>query len=373
MKKTSVNSAALYIHYPWCLKKCPYCDFNSHEGRKENDQEAFLEAMLEDFFGQALQEIEFASIFIGGGTPSLFPPKLISRLLSNVKTNVDPEITIEVNPGSSEHFSFAELRDAGINRVSIGAQTFDDALLKTIGRIHSGEEIVDCYQQARSDRIENINLDLMWGQPGQTISQAIQDLKTAVKLKPDHISWYQLTIEPNTIFASSKPRLPDEKTQCSIETSGFQILKKSGYERYEVSAFSRAGKACRHNHNYWNFGDYFGIGPGAHGKLTKFEESGVKIFRTKKLKQPASYIKDPTHTFLKEVSTTEAVPEFLMNALRLKDGADWWAFEKRTGLLFEDIQGEWQKLSDKGLVEPGRCKTTELGFRYLDSIIQHFV
>ena len=373
MKKTSVNSTALYIHYPWCLKKCPYCDFNSHEGRKENDQEAFLQALLEDFFGQGLKEREFASIFIGGGTPSLFPPKLISRLLSNVKTNVDTEITIEVNPGSSEHFSFAELRNAGINRVSIGAQSFDDAILKAIGRIHTGGEIIKCFQQARSSRIKNINLDLMWGMPRQTASQAIQDLKTAVKLKPDHISWYQLTIEPNTIFASSKPPLPDEDTQCSIETGGSRMLKKSGYERYEVSAFSREGKACRHNQNYWNFGDYFGVGPGAHGKLTKFEESGVRIFRTNKLKQPASYIKNPTHTFIKEVSAAESVTEFLMNALRLEDGVDWRAFEKRTGLLFEDIQGEWKKLSDRGLVEPGRCKTTELGFRYLDSILQAFV
>ena len=373
MKKTTANSAALYIHYPWCLKKCPYCDFNSHEARKENDQEAFLEALLEDFFGQRLQEREFASIFIGGGTPSLFPPKLISKLLSNVKTNVDTEITIEVNPGSTEHFSFAELREAGINRVSIGAQSFDNTMLKTIGRIHTGREIIKCYQQARSSRIKNINLDLMWGLPGQTTSQAIQDLELAVKLKPDHISWYQLTIEPNTIFASSKPPLPDEDTQCSIETSGSQVLKKAGYERYEVSAFSKAGKVCRHNENYWNFGDYFGIGPGAHGKLTKIDGSGVRIFRTRKLKQPASYLGNPTHTLMKEVSTAESIPEFLMNVLRLQDGADWRTFEEKTGLLFEDIKGEWEKLSEKGLVEPGRCKTTELGFRFIDSILQAFV
>ena len=213
----------------------------------------------------------------------------------------------------------------------------------------------------------------MWGLPGQTTSQALQDLELAVELKPDHISWYQLTIEPNTIFASSKPRLPDEHTQCSMETSGSRILKKAGYERYEVSAFAKMGKACRHNQNYWNFGDYFGIGPGAHGKLTRIEESGVRIFRTKKLKQPASYIKNPTHTFMKEVSNSEYIPEFLMNALRLQDGVDWSTFEEKTGLFFEDIQGEWKKLTDKGLVVPGRCQTTELGYRYLDSILQTFV
>ena len=373
MKKISADSAALYIHYPWCLKKCPYCDFNSHESSKENDQEAYLDALLEDFFEQGLQELEFASIFIGGGTPSLFPPKLISKLLAKVRTDLDTEITIEVNPGSTEHFSFAELKKAGINRVSIGAQSFDDEMLKTIGRIHTGREITTCYQQARSSKIKNINLDLMWGLPGQTTSQAIQDLEIAVELKPDHISWYQLTIEPNTIFASSKPRLPDEHTQCSIEISGSRVLKKAGYERYEVSAFAKAGKACRHNQNYWNFGDYFGVGPGAHGKLTKFEESGVRIFRTKKLKQPASYIKTPTYTFMKEVSNSEYIPEFLMNALRLKDGVDWSTFEEKTGLSFEDIQGEWKELTEKGLVEPGRCKTTELGYRYLDSILQAFV
>ena len=373
MKKSTANSAALYIHYPWCLKKCPYCDFNSHESRKDNDQLAFLEALLEDFFEQRLQEREFASIFIGGGTPSLFPPRLISKLLSNLKTTVETEITIEVNPGSTEHFSFSELREAGINRVSIGAQSFDNTMLKAIGRIHTGREIIRCYQQARSGRIKNINLDLMWGLPGQTTSLAIQDLELAVKLNPDHISWYQLTIEPNTIFASSKPRLLDEDTQCSIETGGSQVLKKAGYERYEVSAFARAGKACRHNQNYWNFGDYFGIGPGAHGKLTKIEESGVRIFRTEKLKQPASYIKNPTHTIMKEVSNSEYIPEFLMNALRLKDGVDWSTFEEKTGLFFRDIQGEWKKLTDQGLVEPGRCKTTELGYRYLDSVLQTFV
>ena len=373
MKKTSVNSVALYIHYPWCLKKCPYCDFNSHESRKGNDQEAFLEALLEDFFEQGLQQTEFASVFIGGGTPSLFPPNLISKLLAEVKTNIDSEITIEVNPGSTEHFSFAELRKAGINRVSIGAQSFDDAMLKTVGRIHTGREIASCYQQARSGRIENINLDLMWGLPGQTTSQAIQDLELAVELKPDHISWYQLTVEPNTIFASSKPRLPDEQTQCSMETSGSRVLRKAGYERYEVSAFAKAGKACRHNQNYWNFGDYFGIGPGAHGKLTKKEGSGLKIFRTKKLRRPAAYIKNPTHTFMEEVSSSEYITEFLMNALRLQDGVDWSTFEAKTGLFFEDIQGEWEKLTEKGLVEPRRCKTTELGYRYLDSVIQTFV
>jgi putative oxygen-independent coproporphyrinogen III oxidase len=373
MKKTTATSTALYIHYPWCLKKCPYCDFNSHESGKENDQEAFLDALLEDFFEQGLQEREFASIFIGGGTPSLFPPKLISKLLAQVKTNATAEITIEVNPGSTEHFSFTELKKAGINRVSIGAQSFDDSMLKSIGRLHTGREIITCYQQARSSRIENINLDLMWGLPEQTTSQAIQDLELAIDLEPDHISWYQLTIEPNTIFSSSKPRLPDEYTQCSIETSGSGVLKKAGYERYEVSAFAKAGKACLHNQNYWNFGDYFGVGPGAHGKLTKIEESGVRIFRTKKLKQPAAYIKNPTHTIVKEVSNSDYIAEFLMNALRLQNGVDWSTFEEKTGLVFEDIRSEWRKLTEKGLVEPRRCKTTELGYRHLDSVLQTFV
>ncbi len=373
MKKTSAKSAALYIHYPWCLKKCPYCDFNSHEGTKKHNQEAFLDALLEDFFEQDLQEREFATVFIGGGTPSLFPPKLISKLLAKVKTNIDTEITIEVNPGSTEYFSFEELRKAGINRVSIGAQSFDDTMLKTIGRIHTGSEIITCFQRARSCRIKNINLDLMWGLPGQTTSQAIQDLELAVELKPDHISWYQLTIEPNTIFASSKPHLPDEHTQCLIETTGFQVLKKAGYQRYEVSAFAREGQACRHNQNYWNFGDYFGVGPGAHGKLTKVEESGLSIFRTKKLKQPASYIKNPTFTFMNEVSNSEYITEFLMNVLRLQDGAAWSTFEEKTGLLFEEIQGEWKKLTEKGLVVAGRCKTTKLGYKHIDSILQTFV
>ena len=273
----------LYVHFPWCVKKCPYCDFNSHPLAGELDQKGYVEALTGDFAANA-GELRFATAFLGGGTPSLFSAAAIRALLDQVRPRLadDAEITMEANPGAVEHEAFGAYRQAGVNRLSIGAQSFSAAMLARLGRIHGPHETERAVAEARAGGFDNINLDLMYGLPEQSPDDALADLERAVALEPDHLSWYQLTIEPKTAFARHPPPTPNEDAIAAMETTGRALLEKAGYRRYEISAYARPGAECRHNLVYWTFGDYLGIGAGAAGKRRR----GGETVRTGKPRQP---------------------------------------------------------------------------------------
>ena len=288
---------ALYIHIPWCARKCPYCDFNSHEARGPVPERAYVDALLADL-EQDLPRVwgrRLESVFIGGGTPSLFSAEALERLLSGLRARLplrpDTEITLEANPGTVERGRFAEFREAGINRLSIGVQSFDDEQLRRLGRIHDRRDAFAAAEAAHAAGLDNFNLDLMFGLPGQTVAQGLADIANAIALQPAHVSYYQLTIEPNTLFHQSPPTLPDDEMIDAIQQRAQVELARQGYERYEVSAFARENRRCRHNLNYWEFGDYLGIGAGAHGKLT--DPASGQIHRLWKLKHPRDYLKVP--------------------------------------------------------------------------------
>jgi oxygen-independent coproporphyrinogen-3 oxidase len=364
----------LYVHYPWCIKKCPYCDFNSHPLKANGQTAAYGPALLRDWENQQADVPSFASVFFGGGTPSLFDPSAMAHLLDEVPLTESAEVTMEANPGTHEHADFAAYKDAGINRLSIGAQSFNDEHLRRLGRIHVAAETRTAFAKAREAGFDNVNLDLMWGLPGQGVEQALSDLEQAVALNPEHISWYQLTIEPKTEFAKRPPILPVEATVLDIEAAGLRLLEGAGYARYEVSGFAIAGAQCAHNRNYWEFGDYVGIGAGAHGKLTHTSSDGrLIVIRTRKASQPRLYLSDPTG-LEREVIDDEALPlEFLMNALRLVEGVSWPRYQERTGLDPASLQPVWSELADLGLVRRERCSTTPAGLRHLDTVLQKFV
>ena len=367
---------AVYIHYPWCVRKCPYCDFNSHPLKDSDDFGAYRSALEQDWHCQRRQfdlDDTIETVFLGGGTPSLFAPEHIYSSLTMLPLGAAAEITMEANPGTTEHAVFSGYLDAGVNRLSIGAQTFNDAQLKHLGRIHRAADTIGAFEQAREGGFQNINLDLMWGLPQQTVEQALADLETAIGLNSEHISWYQLTLEPKTEFYRRPPTLPLDDTLADIERLGLELLQASGYERYEVSAFTRDGRYCRHNLNYWSFGDYVGIGAGAHGKLSTMADTGLEVLRTRKASQPRLYLQRPGHTDINPVSAGARPLEFMMNALRLVHGVPVETFTERTGLEWSDIEPVWQRLHQQGLVEAGRCATTSLGLRYLDSVLAEFV
>ena len=397
---------ALYIHIPWCVKKCPYCDFNSHELPVDSQlsmYDEYVDALLLDAqMQQSLtQGREIGSIFIGGGTPSLLPIAQYQRLFAGLRGCFifadDIEVTMEANPGTLEHAPFAQYLDVGINRLSIGVQSFAADKLKTLGRIHDPKQALSAIKAARSAGFERVNVDLMHGLPQQSLTEALSDIQTAHNAGATHISWYQLTIEPNTVFYRSQPILPDEDSLADIEQAGQALLQQLGYDNYEVSAWSSASdKPCRHNVNYWQFGDYLAIGAGAHGKVTveKHEGQGSElvaksgIYRFSKSRLPKDYVdyQDITETshdsqnFPKmigwqQIESDELVSEFMLNALRLHDGVSWALFEDRTGLCYDSVAGQVDKLVKQGLLVDDRqqLKPTVLGSRYLNQILRAFL
>lgn len=379
---------ALYIHIPWCVKKCPYCDFNSHEmpdNMSERMFDDYVDALLLDAKSQQplTQNRQITSIFIGGGTPSLLPIAQYRRLFLGLKGcfdfSPDIEITMEANPGTLEHAPFSEYLDVGINRLSIGVQSFDDNKLSDLGRIHQADHAISAIKSARNAGFERVNVDLMHGLPNQSAAQALFDIQTAHDAGATHLSWYQLTVEPNTVFYRNQPILPDEDDLADIEDLGRAKLQALGYHNYEVSAWSgKDDKPCRHNVNYWQFGDYLAIGAGAHGKIST--PSG--IYRFSKSRLPKDYVGfkalnllAPKMVGFEAIDQDELASEFMLNVLRLNDGTPWSMFSARTGLSCDSIAGQVKRLVDKGLIvsDPKMLKTTALGARYLNQILQEFL
>jgi oxygen-independent coproporphyrinogen-3 oxidase len=372
---------ALYVHFPWCVKKCPYCDFNSHTLQDALPVEAYLQALLDDLDAQlgAVQGRELISIFLGGGTPSLFPPESIGRLLEGVRGRValvpDAEITLEANPGTVERGHFAGYRAAGVNRVSLGAQSFGAAQLEKLGRIHSVAETCRAAEELHAAGLGNFNLDLMVGLPAQDAAGAEADVRAALALQPAHLSHYQLTLEPGTVFGGRPPAdLPEPDVAADMQQAGHELLAAAGFRQYEVSAWARAGASCRHNLNYWRFGDYLGIGAGAHGKLT---DTAGRIERTQREREPRRYLargaRGPASSTV--VREAELPFEFMMNALRLSDGFPLPLFEERTGLAWEAVTERVALLQQRGLMEVSatHCRATEHGRRFLNDCLLAFM
>ena len=370
---------ALYIHLPWCLKKCPYCDFNSHEFTGVFPEQDYTRALIEDLQQETdfIQGRPLQSIFFGGGTPSLFSADSIQKILEQINKLIpfaeNIEITLEANPGTFEQKKFSAFRQAGINRLSIGIQSFSRQHLSQLGRVHDDREALRAAEIAHKAGFENFNLDLMFGLPGQTSAQAMQDLRTAVDCQPTHLSWYQLTIEPNTLFYRKPPSLPPASRIETMQDAGIELLNDAGFKRYEVSAFSKSAKESRHNLNYWRFGDYLGIGAGAHGKITLPQHQA--IYRTRKSRQPRAYL-DPQALYRADhspIPEAELPLEFMMNALRLTNGVDLQLFEERTGLPAERIQDTLLALRTQGLLHSDRIAATDKGLNLLNSVLQAFM
>ncbi|MGA5483432.1 radical SAM family heme chaperone HemW [Pseudomonas fluorescens] len=371
---------ALYIHIPWCVRKCPYCDFNSHTASPMLPEQEYVDALLADL-DQDLHAVygrELTSIFFGGGTPSLFSAEALGRLLKGVEQRIpfaaDIEITLEANPGTFEQEKFVAYRKLGINRLSIGIQSFQQEKLEALGRIHNGDEAVRAAGMARQAGFDNFNLDLMHGLPDQSLDDALSDLRQAIALKPTHISWYQLTLEPNTVFWNQPPVLPEDDTLWDIQEAGQALLAEHGYAQYEVSAYAQAGRPARHNLNYWSFGDFIGIGAGAHGKLS---HPDGRIVRTWKTRLPKDYL-NPAKSFQageKSLSNDEMPFEFLMNALRLTAGVESRLYPERTGLSLDTLAEGRREAEQSGLlqVEPSRLAATERGQLFLNDLLQQFL
>ena len=375
----SLPPLSLYIHIPWCVRKCPYCDFNSHTSNHIPEQD-YVTALLSDLDEELIfvQGRKLHSIFFGGGTPSLFSAKSIAEILSGVEKRIpfSPgiEITLEANPGTVEQQNFIGYQQAGVNRLSIGVQSFNNLHLKALGRIHNHNEAINAALAAKKAGIENFNIDLMHGLPEQTADQALQDLQQAIDLGPMHMSWYQLTIEPNTAFYSSPPVLPEDDQLADIQQAGEELLSASGFQQYEISAYSQKEKQAKHNINYWEFGDYLGIGAGAHGKITHLKEQ--TIHRRWKTRAPKDYL-DQEKLFLagqKQLLTGELPLEFLMNALRLNKGFSKTLLQERTGQEFSAIETSIKKLIDKKLLREKEqtISTTNLGRRFLNTVLLEF-
>jgi len=367
---------ALYVHLPWCVKKCPYCDFNSHERQAELPFQEYvaalvrdLEALLPSVWGRRIN-----SIFMGGGTPSLFPAEHIDALVSQVRARMplEPgaEITMEANPGTAEVGRFRGYRDAGVNRLSLGVQSFDDAMLGALGRIHSADEARGAIAMAL-ETFGNVNIDLMYGLPGQTLEMARADIKEGVRRGTPHFSAYQLTIEPNTVFFSQRPKLPEHDAAADMQVMAEETLAQAGFVHYETSAFARPGYRCRHNLNYWEFGDYLGIGAGAHGKLSFAD----RVTRHEQAKQPREYLKNDVPVESRNIAPRELPFEFMLNALRLVEGFPEELFAARAGLPPSLIEAGIKAAEEKGLVERGaqRIRPTERGRRFLNDLVELFL
>lgn len=375
---------ALYIHFPWCEKKCPYCDFNSHQikdGKTGFDEARYINALIADLETELPNTWgrQVHSIFIGGGTPSLLSAEGMDQLLCAIRARVnlepDAEITMEANPGSVEAEKFAGFAKAGINRVSLGIQSFQDEQLKALGRIHNGEEANRAIAIALK-HFKSVNLDLMYGLPKQTLEAAKADIETALSFKTPHLSFYNLTLEPNTYFASFPPNLPSEDEIDAIYEQNLALLTKAGYQRYEVSAYAQKNQECKHNLNYWRFGDYIGIGAGAHGKVSYPD----RITRQVRERQPEAYMtameaKGNALIENREITAKDLPFEFMLNTLRLTDGVDTSTFSERTGLPLSVISKGLDEASKKGLLDenPSKLKATEMGIRYLNNLQEMFL
>jgi len=368
---------ALYVHIPWCVRKCPYCDFNSHEKHGALPEGAYLEALFRDL--EALLPQVWGrpviSVFIGGGTPSLFSAESIDALLSGVRARLPlapgAEVTLEANPGTVEAARFRGFRAAGVNRISIGVQSFDDRMLAALGRIHSAAEAAGAVETALAS-FDNVNIDLMYGLPGQTAAMARCDLERALGFGVTHVSAYQLTLEPNTVFWSRPPpRLPGHDLAADMQLAAEQTLAQAGYEHYETSAFARPGCRCRHNVNYWEFGDYLGIGAGAHGKLS-FPD---RVTRHARAKQPASYLKPQAPAEERVVPAAELPFEFMLNALRLVEGFEARLFGERTGLPLSTVERQLAQAQSEGLLERDwrRIRASERGRHFLNELLERFL
>ena len=374
---------SLYVHLPWCVRKCPYCDFNSHELRGDLQQQEYVDALLRDL------ELELPliwgrpvhSIFFGGGTPSLFNAEQIGRFLLGVRgllaLSPGAEITLEANPGTTERDSFSDYREAGVNRVSLGVQSFNNDSLGRLGRIHGRDEVFTALESIRNAEMENFNLDLMFALPGQSLDEAVADIERAISFEPAHISHYQLTIEPNTAFHVHKPPLPGEQLAWDMQDLCAVKLKSAGYRQYEISAWSEEGRQCRHNLNYWSYGDFIGIGAGAHGKITLPAEEGVR--RRIRARHPKSWMASAgTAGALAEdrlLSQEDRVFEFFLNQLRLRSGVQKLQFEPRTGLPWNSVASRVTSLIDKGLLEEqgDRLAPTETGWRFVNDMQSVFL
>jgi putative oxygen-independent coproporphyrinogen III oxidase len=396
-------SLALYVHMPWCVRKCPYCDFNSHQLKSATPDTAYIDALIRDFDCELpyLTGRRIDTVFFGGGTPSLFQPEDFSRLLGALRQRIefaeDVEITLEANPGTIERGRFAGYRDAGINRVSLGAQTFAPRALQLLGRIHSADDTHRAVAELRAAKLDNFNLDLMYALPQQTLEEALEDVRTACALGPAHISYYQLTLEPGTVFHARPPTLPDEDAAWQIQSAGQKLLADAGYVQYEVSAYAREGRRCRHNVNYWLFGDYLGIGAGAHGKLSFELPQG--ILRTTKPKQPREYQEQVLRARLSVgaepgvgaaqgmgaaravigeraiIAVADLPFEFMLNALRLNEGFTVRDYRLRTGLDMDSVEAKLTQAQQRGLLASrgvGWCPT-ELGRRFLNDLQASFL
>jgi len=378
---------SLYIHIPWCVRKCPYCDFNSHAQTGALPVDEYVRALLADLdrdlaaFGPALAHRPLHSVFFGGGTPSLFSPEAIAHVLDGVAARLelprDAEVTLETNPGTVEHGRFDGYLAAGVNRLSLGVQSFDDDKLRRLGRIHSAGDAERAVKQAQDAGYANINLDLMYALPEQTLGGALDDVERALALQPTHVSHYQLTLEPNTLFAAKPPPLPDEDGAWDMQEACQVALADAGYAQYEVSAYAREGRRAAHNLNYWRFGDYLGIGAGAHGKLS--DAAQARIVRTAKLKLPRSYLdraaRREAFGTQADVAAIDLPFEFMMNALRLEEGVDAALFGERTGLAPAAIAVQLAQARQRGWMveDPARLAATVLGRRYLNDVIGAFL
>jgi putative oxygen-independent coproporphyrinogen III oxidase len=384
-------SLALYVHMPWCVRKCPYCDFNSHQLKSAAPDGSYIDALIRDFDLELprLAGRRIDTVFFGGGTPSLFQPEDFSRLLQALRQRIafadDVEITLEANPGTIERGRFAGYREAGINRVSLGAQTFAPHTLQLLGRIHSADDTHRAVAELRAAKLDNFNLDLMYALPQQTAEEAAQDVCIACALAPAHISYYQLTLEPGTVFHSRPPPLPDEDAAWQIQCTGQRMLAEAGYVQYEVSAYARDGRRCRHNVNYWLFGDYLGIGAGAHGKLSL--RLPQRILRTTKPKQPREYQEQirradvagmPQGTVIGDsafIDVADLPFEFMLNALRLNQGFSVEEYRHGTGLELDTVAARLKNAEERGLMasQAGAWWPTELGRRFLNDLQASFL
>jgi oxygen-independent coproporphyrinogen-3 oxidase len=382
---SAIVPLALYIHLPWCVAKCPYCDFVSHAVPREGlPERQYVDALTDDleFAAQPALGREVISVFFGGGTPSLFAAESIERILTCARSLLpfaaDAEVTLEANPGTVEHARFQEYRAAGVNRISLGAQTFDDNRLAALGRIHCASETYLAVDELHAAGIENFNLDLMYALPEQDTEGALNDVQRAVELGPTHISHYQLTLEPGTAFSHRPPPLPSDDTGFEMQLECQRQLAAAGYAQYEVSAYARSGARCRHNVNYWSFGDYVGVGVGAHGKVTDLRSG--EIVRTARVKSPARYLAATARADrvaeVRTIPVGERMFEFCLNALRLVDGFDWPTFEARTGLSREAGDASFEQCARDGLLERlehGGWRPSELGLRYLNDLQARFL
>ncbi len=374
----SLPPLSLYVHLPWCVRKCPYCDFNSHAVKSEIPANDYVNALLHDLeqdlplvWGRPVH-----SIFFGGGTPSLFTADQIEKMLSGFRSmlqiNPAAEITLEANPGTTEYDSFSAYRDAGINRVSLGVQSFSDDSLDALGRIHGREEVETAIQSIRASGPDNFNLDLMFALPGQSLNGAIEDIHSAIACSPSHVSHYQLTIEPNTAFHAEPPPLPGEDLAWEMQRNCGELLSAAGYRQYEISAWSKPGSECRHNVNYWRYGDYVGIGAGAHGKITLLSEESIR--RRVRLRHPTAWMQgvNAGESLAEDrlLEPEERVFEFFLNQLRFREGVRKSQFSARTGVDWNRVSARVEEAVGNGLLldDDGLLKPTELGWRFNNEI-----